>query len=83
MKDIFKVLAVGKTPQDLRALMRPPVFILEEIVGPIRDAFDSEVPRIRQTKPNTHEVDASCPPGIVKRELDLKYKEARFGRPES
>lgn len=46
--------------------------VLEEVVGPIQDEFDSEQPRIRKTGADTCEVDASCPISNLKRELNLK-----------
>lgn len=113
VKDVFRKLAAGQPPEDLRELMRPPVFILEtvqldcllrelqksrsimallvnefgvvsgmitlenvleEVVGPIQDEFDTEIPHIRKSGPNSYEVDASCPLSNVKRELNLKIK---------
>jgi CBS domain containing-hemolysin-like protein len=49
--------------------------VLEEVVGPIQDEFDTELPRIRKAGKNTWEVDAGCPLSNVKRELNLKIKE--------
>ena len=113
VKDVFRRLAAGEPPTDLREMMRPPVFmletilldrllrelqksraimallvnefgvlsgmitlenVLEELVGPIQDEFDTELPHIRETGPNCFEVDASCPLSNVTRELNLKTK---------
>ena len=46
--------------------------VLEEVVGPIQDEFDSEQPRIRKTGTDSYEVDASCPLSNLRRELNLK-----------
>ena len=35
--------------------------VLEELVGPIQDEFDSEAPLIVRTGPHRFEVEASCP----------------------
>jgi magnesium and cobalt exporter, CNNM family len=49
--------------------------VLEEVVGPIQDEFDTEVPQIRKVGPHSFEIDANCPLNTVKRELHLKVRE--------
>lgn len=48
--------------------------VLEEVVGPIQDEFDSEQPRIRKVGPDKYEIDASCPLENAVRELDLQVR---------
>lgn len=46
--------------------------VLEELVGPIQDEFDTEKPRMHQTGENQYEIVSSCPISRVGRELNLK-----------
>ncbi|MXW05452.1 MAG: HlyC/CorC family transporter [Gemmatimonadetes bacterium] len=46
--------------------------VLEELVGPIQDEFDSEAPLIVRTGPHRFEVDASCPVDQVVRACGLE-----------
>ncbi len=46
--------------------------VLEELVGPIQDEFDSEAPLIVRTGPHRFEVEASCPVDQVTRACGLQ-----------
>ena len=46
--------------------------VLEELVGPIQDEFDSEAPLIVRTGPHRFEVEASCPVDQVVRACGLQ-----------
>jgi CBS domain containing-hemolysin-like protein len=46
--------------------------VLEELVGPIQDEFDTEKPRMHKIGEDQYEVVASCPISRVGRELNLK-----------
>ncbi len=51
--------------------------VLEELVGPIQDEFDTEEPQIIDKGEGKHEVDASCSIDQIERHLDINLNETR------
>ncbi|MDH3216921.1 MAG: hemolysin family protein [Candidatus Krumholzibacteria bacterium] len=49
--------------------------VIEELVGPIQDEFDSETPLIVQKGTDTYEVDATCPIDEVRKRIALQLPE--------
>jgi CBS domain containing-hemolysin-like protein len=49
--------------------------VLEELVGPIQDEFDNEIPGILRKPGRQFEVDALCPVDAIVKELQLELPE--------
>jgi len=49
--------------------------VLEELVGPIQDEFDSETPLILKKERNLYEVDAICPIDEIVKKFDIELPE--------
>jgi CBS domain containing-hemolysin-like protein len=50
--------------------------VLEELVGPIQDEFDSEAPSIKKVGADTFEVDAACTVDEIEKKLEIELSDS-------